>query len=125
MGFLMPRERKFFSLFRDDVDNVNNGLRTLHAFLQSDDQRTEHAEALRKIELRGDEITHTIIKELNSSFITPFDREDILDLAKGLDDVVDLAEEVADTVEIDRITSNHAGSSNRWESYWSRSGRNW
>jgi predicted phosphate transport protein (TIGR00153 family) len=103
VSFLMPRERRYFVLFREDVDNVMAGITTLHAFLHGADDETDHAEALREIEHRGDEITHTIISELNKSFVTPFDREDILALTKGLDDVVDLAEEVADTIVIDGI----------------------
>jgi uncharacterized protein Yka (UPF0111/DUF47 family) len=103
MGFLMPRERKYFALFRTDAENVMTCVTTLHAFLHSAGYGTGHANALRDIEHRGDEITHTIISELNKSFVTPFDREDILALTKGLDDVVDLAEEIADTIVIDGI----------------------
>jgi uncharacterized protein len=103
MSFLMPRERQYFTLFRTNVDNVMAGITTLHLFLHSSEGGARHANALREIEHRGDEITHTIISALNKSFVTPFDREDILALTKGLDDAVDLAEEVADTIVIDRI----------------------
>jgi uncharacterized protein len=103
MSFLMPKERQYFTLFRTDVDNVMAGITTLHAFLHSTEDGAGHASALTDIEHRGDEITHTIISELNKSFVTPFDREDILALTKGLDDIVDLTEEVADTIVIDGI----------------------
>ena len=51
----------------------------------------------------GDRITHDIIKRINQTFVTPIDREDILELASGLDDIVDLTEEVADYLGLYRI----------------------
>jgi len=63
---------------------------------------TGHAR-LRDLEHMGDEITHCIVKELNRTFITPFDREDIYALAGAVDDVIDLAEETADIIVLDRV----------------------
>ncbi|HZU12103.1 MAG TPA: DUF47 family protein [Chloroflexota bacterium] len=100
---LVPRERQFFTLFRDDAANLMQGLRTLLQLLQSPGDFEASARALRDLEHRGDEITHHIIGELNRTFITPFDRDDIYALAATLDDILDLAEETADTIVIDRV----------------------
>jgi uncharacterized protein len=100
---LIPKERQFFVLFREDVDNLMNGLRCLHELLNSSSGFVDHARKLKDLEHMGDDITHRIIHELNTTFITPFDREDIYALASTLDDVLDLAEEVADTIVIDCI----------------------
>lgn len=100
---LIPRERQFFNLFRDDMANLMEGLRILESLLNGNAEFAEHAARLHDVEHQGDDITHRIIRELNETFITPFDREDIYLLAKNLDDVLDLADEIADTVLLDRI----------------------
>ncbi|GAC1318972.1 MAG: DUF47 family protein [Chloroflexota bacterium] len=82
------------------------GVKTLGALLSSDATAfPDYARKLRDLEHQGDEITHRIIRELNTTFITPFDREDIYALATAVDDVLDLAEETADTIVLDRIES--------------------
>lgn len=102
---LVPRERQFYVLFRESAANLMDSLLALNTFLRSDRADfAQHARELRDLEHRGDEITHRIIRELNATFITPFDREDIYALATALDDVVDLAEETADTVVLDCVT---------------------
>jgi len=101
---LVPRERQFFVFFRDNAANLMEGLKTLDELLNSSAAGFgEHAKKLRDLEHQGDEITHRINQELNRTFITPFDREDIYALASALDDVIDLAEEAADTIVLDRI----------------------
>lgn len=103
---LMPRERQFFALFRENAVNLMEGIKTLDSLLGSDvGDFPQHARKLRDLEHQGDEITHRIIKELNTTFITPFDREDIYALASAVDDVLDLAEETADTIVLDRVES--------------------
>ncbi len=101
---LVPKERQFFVLFRQDADNLMSGLRALNAMLKSNEAFDEHARKLKDLEHQGDDITHLIFRELNSTFITPFDRDDIYSLASTLDDVLDLVEETADTIVLDGIT---------------------
>lgn len=102
---LIPKERQFFVLFRDNAMNLMEGLTTLAALLKSSTGSfAEQAARLRDLEHQGDEITHRINQELNRTFITPFDREDIYALASAVDDVIDLAEETADTIVLDGIT---------------------
>jgi uncharacterized protein len=60
---------------------------------------------IKDLEHQGDELTHEIIHALNRTFVTPFDREDIYELAAGLDDILDYIEEVADTTNLYRITT--------------------
>lgn len=101
---LVPRERKFFTLFREDVDNLRSAIDVLTQMLDHGSDFGQQARKLKDLEHLGDDITHRIIHELNTTFITPFDREDIYALASKIDDVVDLAEETADTIVLDGIS---------------------
>jgi hypothetical protein len=100
---LIPREERFFDLFVEDAANVLGGARLLEAMLRSYDVLERRAGELRDAEHRGDEISHDIGHRLESTFVTPFDRDDIHGLISGLDDVLDLIEEVADTFVLYRI----------------------
>jgi uncharacterized protein len=98
-----PKEREFFDLFEEAGNNAVRAAVLLEQLLQ---EWPEHGELQRDIvvcEHEGDRITHEIIQRLNQTFVTPFDREDILALASALDDVVDWIEEVADFLSIYRI----------------------
>lgn len=100
---LIPREERFFDMFVADAENVLAAARELVQMLRSYDNLEARARNLVDLEHRGDEISHDIGKRLNLTFITPFDREDIVALISGLDDVLDLIEEVADTFILYRI----------------------
>jgi predicted phosphate transport protein (TIGR00153 family) len=101
---LIPKERQFFVLFRENAANLMEGLRVLDELLNAPPEAfAQHHLRLRDLEHQGDEITHRINQELNRTFITPFDREDIYALAGAVDDVIDLAEEAADTIILDRV----------------------
>ena len=102
---LIPRERHFFALFREDADNMRAAVILLDEMLRSNTDFQEYGNRLKDLEHLGDDITHKIVRELNTSFVTPFDREDIFGLAAKLDDVLDLVEETADTIYLDGITS--------------------
>src|SRR5579872_797313 len=102
---LVPKERQFFVLLRENAANLMEGLKVLDAMLRNATRESfgEYHRKLRDLEHQGDEITHHINNELNRTFITPFDREDIYALAGAVDDVIDLAEETADTIILDCI----------------------
>jgi predicted phosphate transport protein (TIGR00153 family) len=84
-------------LFCESADNLVEGIGLLAALLAADsDSRPDIAAKVVDAEHRGDEVTHQILRLLNSTFVTPFDREDIYRLAGSLDDVMDFVEAAAD-----------------------------
>ena len=96
---LTPRETSFYDMFSASADNIVTGSKLLLELLGADvEARPELAERMRAAEHAGDDITHGIFHQLNSSFITPFDREDIYNLASSLDDIMDFMEEAVDLV---------------------------
>ena len=102
---LIPREERFFDLFVEDAANVLDGARQLESMLRTFDNPDKSAKKIRETEHKGDEISHDIGRRLESTFVTPFDREEIHALISGLDDILDLIEEVADTFVLYRIES--------------------
>jgi predicted phosphate transport protein (TIGR00153 family) len=98
-----PKERGFFDLFDEAGANILRATELLERMLK---QWPDHGELARDVlvcEQEGDRITHDIVQRLNSTFVTPIDREDIYALASALDDVVDFTEEVADFLGLYRI----------------------
>ncbi|MEY9962769.1 putative phosphate transport protein (TIGR00153 family) [Streptacidiphilus sp. MAP12-16] len=96
---LTPRETSFYDMFATSADNIVAGSKLLLELLGADvAARPELAERMRAAEHAGDDTTHAIFHQLNKSFITPFDREDIYNLASSLDDVMDYMEEAVDLV---------------------------
>jgi uncharacterized protein len=98
-----PKERGFFDLFEEAGANIVLATELLERELQ---QWPDHGSLARDIvvcEQEGDRITHAIIQRLNSTFVTPIDREDIYALASSLDDIVDFVEEVSDFMGLYRI----------------------
>src|ERR687892_2065123 len=98
-----PREREFFDLFEEAGANIVRAAGLLERMIQ---EWPDHGELARDVvvcEQEGDRITHDIIQRLNSTFVTPIDREDIYALASAMDDVVDFIEEVADFLALYRI----------------------
>ena len=93
----IPREEHFFEMFVEDAANVLAAARHLEEMLRTYQDVEQRAKEIYAMEHHGDEISHEIGKRLNTTFITPFDREDIHGLISGLDDVLDLIEEIADT----------------------------
>ncbi len=94
---LVPKDKKFIPIFELAAENtVKAALELVELFKATDkiiiEQKVRHIKELEKI---GDNYTHTIFDELNKTFITPFDREDIYKLNSSLDDVIDLINESA------------------------------
>ena len=99
----VPKDREFFDLFEEAGRNIVESGDILERLL---DRWPDHGELAKEIVVReqeGDRITHDIIQRLNSTFVTPIDREDIYALASALDDVVDFIEEAADFMGLYRI----------------------
>jgi predicted phosphate transport protein (TIGR00153 family) len=89
----------FYDLFARAAGNLVTGAGLLSELLAAGPpQRPQIAERMRVAEHEGDDITHAIMREVNSTFVTPFDREDIFQLASSLDDVMDHLDAAADFV---------------------------
>jgi predicted phosphate transport protein (TIGR00153 family) len=99
----VPKEREFFDLFEEAATNIVRAADLLDQMLRSFPERADLARDILICEQEGDRITHDIIQRLNQTFVTPIDREDILELASGLDDIVDFTEEVADYLGLYKI----------------------
>ena len=94
---LQPRDNTFFDLFSVAGSNVGTSVGVLREFVNApEERRPELARKMHESEHAGDETTHAIIEQLDRSFITPFDREDIYRLAVRLDDVIDYLDAAVD-----------------------------
>ena len=93
---LVPRDRVFFDLFNEAGQNSLRASRLLKDMLEQWPDDHGLAREILLAEQEGDRITHDIIQRLNTTFVTPLDREDIYGLATQLDDIVDYVEEAAD-----------------------------
>ncbi|MFH1029606.1 MAG: DUF47 domain-containing protein [Pseudomonadota bacterium] len=87
---LIPKEEKFFKMFKDMTENIIEGAKLLKDMLDNFDNPNESQRKIKDVEHKGDSITHDIIQMLNKTFVTPLDREDIYSLASKLDDILDL-----------------------------------
>jgi predicted phosphate transport protein (TIGR00153 family) len=100
---IIPRNEDFYDLFDQAAANLSEAaVLLLKLITDFDDPETAHAEVLQR-EHEGDEITHQIMRALNTTFVTPFDREDIHRLASGIDDILDGIEAVADLLVLHHI----------------------
>jgi predicted phosphate transport protein (TIGR00153 family) len=97
---LIPTDDKFFELFNQAAANTAECARALQRLFDDLAELPAHRAAVMACERRGDELTHTILTRLNSTFVTPFDREDIHALAEEMDDVVDDMMQVAALLEL-------------------------
>ncbi len=87
---ILPRDQEFFVLFEKASQNILDGAELLKDLLDNFNDVREKARQIEEIEHKGDTFTHEIVRKLNTTFITPIDREDILALASSIDDVIDL-----------------------------------
>jgi predicted phosphate transport protein (TIGR00153 family) len=100
---LLPRDRTFFDLFIEAGQNTLEASRLLDQMMATWPDSGELSKQIVDAEQEGDRITHAIIKRLNSTFVTPIDREDIYGLATQMDDIVDYTEEAADFLGLYKI----------------------
>lgn len=91
-GSLIPREDKFFDLFRASAEQIVRGANEFRAMLSDLSHAESHARTIKDIEHRCDGITHQTIELLHRTFITPMDRDDIYKLISTMDDVMDFLE---------------------------------
>jgi len=87
--FFKPRQDKFLRLLIEHAAKTREGLESLEAFMQ--EPSDERARKIRLLEKEADEVRRVLIDELNRTFVTPMDREDIFALSRAIDDVIDYA----------------------------------
>ena len=95
---LRPVDTVFYDLFTESAQHLVVGAGLLAEMLAEGAVQAEVAGRMRDAEHQADETTHAIVRRVNQTFVTPFDREDIYRLASGLDDVMDMMDEVVDLV---------------------------
>ncbi|HZX31284.1 MAG TPA: DUF47 domain-containing protein [Rhodocyclaceae bacterium] len=102
-GRLMPKEGKYFELFNAHAEQIVLGGQALVSLIQAlidnePERAAKFAEEIDVYETHADRITHDTISALHTSFITPFDRDEIHQLISGMDDVLDLTQDVAESM---------------------------
>ncbi len=100
---LLPRDRTFFDLFIEAGGNTVKASRLLDQMMATWPDSGDLSKQVIDAEHEGDRITHAIVQRLNSTFVTPIDREDIYGLATQMDDIVDYTEEAADFLGLYKI----------------------
>jgi uncharacterized protein len=106
---LIPKEEKFFADFITLADRIVSGATLLERMLASDPPAWDTALQIKQVESECDSLTHNIIQRLNSTFVTPIDREDVHALAKSLDDVMDAIDAAAAVTRRYRMTQLRYG----------------
>lgn len=95
---LRPVDTSFYDLFTRSAHHLVDGAALLAEMLSDTADREDVAQRMRQAEHTADETTHELIRKVNSTFVTPFDREDIYALGSGLDDVMDSMDEAVDLI---------------------------
>jgi predicted phosphate transport protein (TIGR00153 family) len=95
---LRPVDTSFYDLFTQSAQHLVRGSELLAEMLSESSDCADVAARMREAEHAADETTHEIVKKVNSTFVTPFDREDIYALGSGLDDVMDMMDEAVDLI---------------------------
>lgn len=105
LQYLLPKDRKFFPLFKQATENLVKGSTLLVELVNAPvEKRRDLIKEIEHVEHTGDNITHMIFNELGRNFITPFDREDIHALTSSIDDVLDLIQGSAKRIELYKVT---------------------
>jgi predicted phosphate transport protein (TIGR00153 family) len=103
---LLPKSIDFFAIFDKVASNISNAAGLFVSLVETFDNIDARAKEIHELEQDGDVLTHDIMKNLNKTFITPIDREDIHALASTLDDVLDLIWAAADRVTVFKLTES-------------------
>jgi uncharacterized protein Yka (UPF0111/DUF47 family) len=105
LKIFIPKEKAFFPLFEAGAENLVKIAEQLKKLLSAieDNERKELAKIIKELEVGGDKITFNIYEMLNSTFITPFDREDIHDLASAIDDFADQMNSISQRIDLYKL----------------------
>lgn len=103
-GRLMPKEGKYFDLFNSHAVLIAEGGKALSnliaALVDQPELADKFAEEIDVLERKADAITHDTLSQLHTSFITPFDRDEIHQLINGMDDILDIMQDVAESISL-------------------------
>ncbi len=100
---LIPKEVRFFDYFEQQSQHIVQAGALLHDLVHNFSDARAKASAIKELEHAGDQVTHEIMRRLNTTFITPLDREDIHELATRLDDVLDYIEAASERLVVYHI----------------------
>jgi uncharacterized protein Yka (UPF0111/DUF47 family) len=104
LGRLIPRDQEFFSLFNELCSHLATAAKLLHELFENPATQRAKIQAIKEVEHKADQLTHSINQRIDASFVTPIDREDIHALSTRLDDVIDLLDGTARRAEIFHIS---------------------
>jgi predicted phosphate transport protein (TIGR00153 family) len=95
---LIPKDEKFFVMFKEMTTTIIEGAQLLKDMMDNFENPQLSQKLIKDVEHKADQLTHDIIKKLNKSFVTPLDREDIYALSAALDDILDLIDASAQRI---------------------------
>ncbi len=101
-GFLLPKDDVIFDKFDQICTLVVEATRMLKVMVDEGSSYENHQLEIKALERRSDDLVHGAIQHLHKTFVTPFDRQDILKLTKRLDDILDLTEGTSTRIELYR-----------------------
>jgi predicted phosphate transport protein (TIGR00153 family) len=104
MAWLRKRKADFSGMLHAQAEKVLEGLDALHGWAQ--ELEGAKSSRVKEVERESDELRRILIEELNQTFVTPFDREDIFSLSRAIDDVMDYADRTVDEMEIYEVKPN-------------------
>jgi uncharacterized protein len=99
---LFPKEKKFYPFFEDLADLLTDSARALSKIIESHEPSLQdyHFREIKNLEKKADDIAHAVFDALDTTFITPFDREDIHQLVSKMDDVLDFINSASQQVKL-------------------------
>jgi len=112
---LFKKDQKFFPMFTDMTQYILQAVDLLGVMVKDPSVDIQQLSSqIKDLEHKGDDVTHRVIEELNKTFITPIDREDIHDLCLALDDVLDLIDSTAGRIVLYQLTGVISGIPEMW-----------
>lgn len=104
----IPREEKFFDLFDELAEKIEEGAKVFLDMAEKHDYSDDNISRLKQIEHEADIITHTTYEKMHKTFLTPLDREDIYDLVNKMDSIIDMIEATALRINLYKVKRGSA-----------------
>lgn len=101
----LPKQNNFFEILNELAESVLEAGKMLDEMMDKQDNFAEYSHKIHFIENRCDDLTHQVISDLNDTFITPIDREDIFGLVNSMDDIVDTIDTIASRMSMYKLKS--------------------